>query len=169
MLIVFKYLVRTGGWPNDHTWSSRGGEYGGSQNIITGYLNSPLQFNSVELSGVCQLYLSTSRHRAYFKRVKILLPKSWSSVPAAPATDETFETAEIVVDEANSAYGNNPYTVQVLKYFLNKWLAVLQFWLNRLVSAESPETKRTLLLGSLTTTTMELLTFLEKRRRWDYQ
>ena len=40
-----------------------------------------------------------------------MVPQSWS-YPASPAVKETLETAEIVVDQPNTAYGDNPYTVQ---------------------------------------------------------
>ena len=40
-----------------------------------------------------------SRHRAYFKQVKILLPKTWTSVPHDQTLQgEFFEDAEIRVD-----------------------------------------------------------------------
>ena len=50
------------------------------------------------------------------KRVRILLPKSWS-YSAEPAVAETAEDAEIVVNIRNPAYGDNPYTVQVRGHF----------------------------------------------------
>ena len=53
------------------------------------------------------------RKRSYFERVKILVPKTWTTIHASPAVDETFESAEIIVDNPNPAYGDNPYTVQV--------------------------------------------------------
>ena len=40
-----------------------------------------------------------------------MVPQSWS-YPASPAVKETLETAEIVVDQPNTAYGDNPYTLQ---------------------------------------------------------
>ena len=46
------------------------------------------------------------------KRIRILLPKSWS-YHAEPAVAETAEDAEIVVNNKNPAYGDNPYTIQV--------------------------------------------------------
>ena len=46
------------------------------------------------------------------KSIRILLPKSWT-YSAEPAVAETAEDAEFIVNSANPAYGNNPYTVQV--------------------------------------------------------
>ena len=52
-----------------------------------------------------------NRSRAFLRSVHILLPQTWS-LPAYPAVTETLETAEIVVDLTNPAYGDNPYTLQ---------------------------------------------------------
>ena len=59
----------------------------------------------------CKVKRVKYRQRAYLRSVHILVPQSWS-YPASPAVKETLETAEIVVDQPNTAYGDNPYTLQ---------------------------------------------------------
>ena len=46
------------------------------------------------------------------RNINILLPKSWTGIPAETATSQSFNDAEFRVDAANPAYGDNPYTVQ---------------------------------------------------------
>ena len=52
------------------------------------------------------------RKRSYLRRIRILLPKSWT-YDALPAVSESLEDAEFVINTENPAYGHNPYTVQV--------------------------------------------------------
>ncbi|XP_078612819.1 calcium-activated chloride channel regulator 1-like [Branchiostoma floridae x Branchiostoma japonicum] len=59
-----------------------------------------------------ELYVSTNS-RAFFKEVKILIPKTWSKKPEyLPAGTETFERANVRVDVPNALYGDNPYVQQ---------------------------------------------------------
>ena len=53
-----------------------------------------------------------SRNRAYFKQVKILLPKTWNMAFDQDLQGEFFEAAEIRVDKANPVYDDAPYTVR---------------------------------------------------------
>ncbi|XP_057365305.1 calcium-activated chloride channel regulator 4-like [Daphnia carinata] len=57
------------------------------------------------------LYVATG-DRAYFKRVQILIPQSWTNVNATASSWETFETADVIVDAPNPKHGDVPYTRQ---------------------------------------------------------
>ncbi|CAH1245746.1 CLCA1 [Branchiostoma lanceolatum] len=58
------------------------------------------------------LYVATNS-RAFFKEVKILIPKTWTKKPEyLPAGTETFERANVRVDVPNPLYGDNPYVQQ---------------------------------------------------------
>ena len=48
------------------------------------------------------------------KNIKILLPSSWTNYPADNSIDEHFDDAEFKILQENPAYGDNPYTVQVI-------------------------------------------------------
>lgn len=51
--------------------------------------------------------------RAYFRHVKILIPKSWVNTPVNnTALSENYEDSEIRIDHMNSVYKNQPYTHQ---------------------------------------------------------
>ncbi|XP_042230882.1 calcium-activated chloride channel regulator 4-like isoform X2 [Homarus americanus] len=64
----------------------------------------------IEASG--HLFTAT-RRRAFFRRVKILIPQSWTNTPFnQTATTERFKDSEIQVKHQNFAYGNQPYTEQ---------------------------------------------------------
>ena len=54
-----------------------------------------------------------SRKRAYYKRIKILLPQTWTSTESdQDLQGEFFEAAEVRVDVANPVYHTAPYTVR---------------------------------------------------------
>ena len=54
-----------------------------------------------------------SRKRAYYKRIKILLPQTWTSTESEQDLQgEFFEAAEVRVDVANPVYHTAPYTVR---------------------------------------------------------
>ena len=53
----------------------------------------------------------TIRKRAFLRSIHILVPQSWS-YSAYPAVTETEQNAEILIDRANPAYGDSPYTLQ---------------------------------------------------------
>ena len=54
-----------------------------------------------------------SRKRAYYKRIKILLPRTWTNTPTdQDLQGEFFEAAEVRVDQRNPAYDTAPYTVR---------------------------------------------------------
>ncbi|XP_069988957.1 calcium-activated chloride channel regulator 4A [Penaeus vannamei] len=56
---------------------------------------------------------TATRKRAYFRDVKILLPKTWTNTPYDEAAlNENFEDSEIRVDARNVVYGDQPYTDQ---------------------------------------------------------
>ena len=58
-----------------------------------------------------ELFIAT-RKRAFFKKVKILLPKTWSMAYDQDLEGEFFEAAEIRVDNPNPVYSDAPYTVR---------------------------------------------------------
>ena len=54
-----------------------------------------------------------SRKRAYYRRIKILLPQTWTKTPTdQDLQGEFFEAAEVRVDLMNPAYETAPYTVR---------------------------------------------------------
>ena len=54
-----------------------------------------------------------SRKRAYYQRIKILLPKTWTNTPTdQDLQGEFFEAAEVRVDLRNPVYDTAPYTVR---------------------------------------------------------
>ena len=54
-----------------------------------------------------------SRKRAYYKRIKILLPKTWTNTQTdQDLQGEFFEAAEVRVDLKNPVYDTAPYTVR---------------------------------------------------------
>lgn len=56
---------------------------------------------------------AATRGRAYFRSVKILIPKSWSFTAVNDtALSENFEDSDVRIDIANSVYKNQPYTQQ---------------------------------------------------------
>ncbi|XP_066450838.1 calcium-activated chloride channel regulator 1-like [Eleutherodactylus coqui] len=50
--------------------------------------------------------------RLYIRSVKILLPKSWSANNYGKPKTEKYNTADIVIDNPNLKYGDDPYTQQ---------------------------------------------------------
>ncbi|XP_069191233.1 calcium-activated chloride channel regulator 1 isoform X2 [Procambarus clarkii] len=59
-----------------------------------------------------RLYRATHT-RAYFRSVKILIPKSWTNTSViGNALSENFQNSDIRVDIMNSVYKNQPYTHQ---------------------------------------------------------
>ncbi|XP_070559943.1 calcium-activated chloride channel regulator 1-like [Ptychodera flava] len=55
-----------------------------------------------------------SEKRVYFKDVTILIPRTWSdSLADEAATYEKFCIANVVVDQPNPEYGDNPYVKQI--------------------------------------------------------
>ena len=60
--------------------------------------------------GSSALFTATN-HRAYFRHITILLPYTWdlSGESVDRSTDETFSTANFLVDKVNPAYGDTPY------------------------------------------------------------
>ena len=59
-----------------------------------------------------ELFIAT-RKRAYYKRIKILLPQTWTNiVPDQVLQGEFFEAAEVRVDLVNPVYDKAPYTVR---------------------------------------------------------
>ncbi|XP_042627614.1 calcium-activated chloride channel regulator 3A-1-like [Cyprinus carpio] len=50
--------------------------------------------------------------KVYFKEATILVPSHWKSKNVTKARTESFEKAKIRIDNANSTYGDQPYTKQ---------------------------------------------------------
>merc|ERR1711892_205 len=68
------------------------------------------QVKSLMTEASRELYIA-SRNRAYFKQVKILLPKTWTGIPGNQTLEgEAFETSEIRIDRPSPCYGDSPYT-----------------------------------------------------------
>ncbi|XP_036375540.1 calcium-activated chloride channel regulator 1-like [Megalops cyprinoides] len=51
-------------------------------------------------------------NRFYFKEVKIVVPPNWSKGQYSKARTETYEKANIIIDEPNPQHGDDPYTLQ---------------------------------------------------------
>ncbi|XP_063590518.1 calcium-activated chloride channel regulator 4A-like [Penaeus indicus] len=65
------------------------------------------------ISETSSVLFKASRQRAFFRDVKILLPKTWINTPYDEAAlNENFEDSEIRVDARNVVYGDQPYTDQ---------------------------------------------------------
>ncbi|XP_037785351.1 calcium-activated chloride channel regulator 4A-like [Penaeus monodon] len=65
------------------------------------------------ISETSSVLFNASRQRAFFRDVKILLPKTWTNTPYDEAAlNENFEDSEIRVDTRNVVYGDQPYTDQ---------------------------------------------------------
>ena len=58
-----------------------------------------------------ELFTAT-RNRAYFDKVKILLPQTWSMAYDQELQGEIYEDAELRVDRPNPVYADAPYTVR---------------------------------------------------------
>ncbi|XP_051717359.1 calcium-activated chloride channel regulator 1-like [Ctenopharyngodon idella] len=50
--------------------------------------------------------------KVYFKEATILVPPTWNSKEFTKARAESYEKAKIIIDNANRAYGDEPYTHQ---------------------------------------------------------
>ncbi|XP_051717358.1 LOW QUALITY PROTEIN: calcium-activated chloride channel regulator 3A-1-like [Ctenopharyngodon idella] len=48
--------------------------------------------------------------KVYFKEATILVPPNWNSKEFTKARTESYEKAKIIIDNANPAYGDEPYT-----------------------------------------------------------
>ncbi|XP_006812945.1 calcium-activated chloride channel regulator 1-like [Saccoglossus kowalevskii] len=77
-----------------------------------------------------------SRHYTYIHDVTILLPETWSDNPFYErATWETFDIANVLVDEENPQWAHNPYTKQTLPcgkpgeyiHITPKWITDVDF------------------------------------------
>ncbi|KAK1165148.1 calcium-activated chloride channel regulator 1-like [Acipenser oxyrinchus oxyrinchus] len=55
---------------------------------------------------------SATRHRFYFKEVKILLPLTWAPVNYTKGRTESYEKANVIVAEPYLKHGDDPYTLQ---------------------------------------------------------
>ncbi|XP_047476221.1 calcium-activated chloride channel regulator 4A-like [Penaeus chinensis] len=65
------------------------------------------------ISETSSVLFKASRQRAFFRDVKILLPKTWTNTSYDEAAlNENFEDSEIRVDARNVVYGDQPYTDQ---------------------------------------------------------
>ncbi|XP_063058169.1 calcium-activated chloride channel regulator 1-like [Engraulis encrasicolus] len=50
--------------------------------------------------------------RFYFKEVTILVPANWTNGNYSRVKTETYEKANVIIDEPNKSYGDEPYTLQ---------------------------------------------------------
>nr|XP_027226526.1 calcium-activated chloride channel regulator 1-like [Penaeus vannamei]XP_027226527.1 calcium-activated chloride channel regulator 1-like [Penaeus vannamei]XP_027226529.1 calcium-activated chloride channel regulator 1-like [Penaeus vannamei] len=65
------------------------------------------------ISDASEVLFKATQKRAFFRDVKILLPKSWTKTPYdAVALNENFDESDIRVDAPKGVYGNQPYTEQ---------------------------------------------------------
>ncbi|XP_041063774.1 calcium-activated chloride channel regulator 1-like [Carcharodon carcharias] len=56
---------------------------------------------------------SATKHRAYYRDVKILLPITWSSKPNYQRpTTQSYEKADVIIANPHLNYGDDPYTLQ---------------------------------------------------------
>ncbi|XP_063590890.1 calcium-activated chloride channel regulator 3A-1-like [Penaeus indicus] len=64
-------------------------------------------------SDASEVLFKATHQRAFFRDVKILLPKTWTKTPSdAVALKENFDESHIRVDVGSRIYGNQPHTEQ---------------------------------------------------------
>ncbi|KAL2089532.1 hypothetical protein ACEWY4_014220 [Coilia grayii] len=68
-------------------------------------MKNMIQDASVVLYGAAE-------NRFYFKEVTILVPANWTIGNYSRAKTETYEKANVIIDEPNKSYGDEPYTLQ---------------------------------------------------------
>ncbi|XP_002731426.1 calcium-activated chloride channel regulator 1-like [Saccoglossus kowalevskii] len=75
---------------------------------------SPAMIDDIEdLITEASAYLyEATRHRAHFKDITIVIPHTWKYNPHVRATTESYDTANIIIDDPNPIYGHNPYVSQ---------------------------------------------------------
>uniref|UniRef100_A0A8C1MVS4 Chloride channel accessory 1 n=1 Tax=Cyprinus carpio TaxID=7962 RepID=A0A8C1MVS4_CYPCA len=61
--------------------------------------------------GSLYLYAALDK-KVYFKQATILVPPQWNSTAFTKARTESYGKAKIIIDKANPAYGDEPYTNQ---------------------------------------------------------
>ncbi|XP_037785047.1 calcium-activated chloride channel regulator 3A-1-like [Penaeus monodon] len=65
------------------------------------------------ISDASEVLFKATQQRAFFRDVKILLPKTWTKTPSdAVALNENFDESDIRVDVGTGVYGNQPHTEQ---------------------------------------------------------
>ncbi|XP_037784831.1 calcium-activated chloride channel regulator 3A-1-like [Penaeus monodon] len=65
------------------------------------------------ISDASEVLFKATQKRAFFRNVKILLPKTWTKTPSdAVALNENFDESDIRVDVGTGVYGNQPHTEQ---------------------------------------------------------
>ncbi|XP_066480671.1 calcium-activated chloride channel regulator 1-like [Tiliqua scincoides] len=70
--------------------------------------------NIKEMIQDASVYLfNATKHRFYFKTVKIIVPEKWTSKPEYKrVTIESYEKADVIVADPFLKYGDDPYTLQ---------------------------------------------------------
>ncbi|XP_077978801.1 calcium-activated chloride channel regulator 3A-1-like [Glandiceps talaboti] len=84
-------------------------------------INEDIPENPRLVEGIKDLFSDTSnllhgatKKRAYFKEITILIPKTWSdNITSELATNEIFDTANVIIDEPHTLWGDNPYANQL--------------------------------------------------------
>ncbi|XP_010305720.2 calcium-activated chloride channel regulator 1 isoform X1 [Balearica regulorum gibbericeps] len=55
----------------------------------------------------------TTKHRFFFKSVKIIIPKTWKKNPNySRLKTESYDKADVIIADPNIKYGDDPYTLQ---------------------------------------------------------
>ncbi|ROT66655.1 hypothetical protein C7M84_015309 [Penaeus vannamei] len=77
------------------------------------YANDVIDSIKKTIGEASEVLFKATRQRAFFRDVKILLPKTWTRTPYDQvAVTENFQDSDIRVDKSNAVYGNQPYTDQ---------------------------------------------------------
>uniref|UniRef100_A0A8C2CXM8 Calcium-activated chloride channel N-terminal domain-containing protein n=1 Tax=Cyprinus carpio TaxID=7962 RepID=A0A8C2CXM8_CYPCA len=69
------------------------------------------KINDMVSEGSLYLYEALDK-KVYFKQATILVPPQWNSKDFTKARTESYVKAKIIIDKANPAYGDEPYTNQ---------------------------------------------------------
>ncbi|XP_071200537.1 calcium-activated chloride channel regulator 1-like [Salvelinus alpinus] len=64
------------------------------------------------VSNASSVLFTATEDKFYFEEITILVPPNWSQGDYGRTKTETYEKANIVINEGNRAYGDQPYTLQ---------------------------------------------------------
>ncbi|XP_042884903.1 calcium-activated chloride channel regulator 1-like [Penaeus japonicus] len=77
------------------------------------YANDVIDSIKKTIGEASEVLFKATRQRAFFRDVKILLPKTWTKTSYDHAAiTENFQDSDIRIDKSNAVYGNQPYTDQ---------------------------------------------------------
>uniref|UniRef100_A0A4W5RD28 VWFA domain-containing protein n=1 Tax=Hucho hucho TaxID=62062 RepID=A0A4W5RD28_9TELE len=106
-------------------WSSLSGSTFGIKLEGNGYTDILIAINPVVpenpllierikemVSNASSVLFTATEDKFYFEEITILVPPNWSQGDYGRTKTETYEKANIIINEENRAYGDQPYTLQ---------------------------------------------------------